>query len=144
MTRNIALLSVLAIIGCAGSQNGGGFSIDTISGINWQLDRMALDTEEISPVESSLISFSCLPDGEVAGSASINRYNTSLITDGSRILRWNPFRVTRMSGAPELMDQENLFLTALPQTTRFLMSGQKLIFENEQKGIRLEFSRLSE
>jgi heat shock protein HslJ len=49
-----------------------------------------------------------------------------------------------MAGPPELMKQENQFLTALPQTTRFSLFGQKLIFENTEKGIRLEFAEHSE
>jgi heat shock protein HslJ len=42
------------------------------------------------------------------------------------------------------MKQESRFLEALPQTTRFYLVGQKLIFENKEKSIRLEFIEMSE
>lgn len=144
MTRIITLLVVSAVIGCNGGQGRSGgedISISVISGINWQLTQMELAGKSITPIESSLVSFACTPDGEVNGSASINRYSGSVVTDGSRIVRWNPFRVTRMAGPPELMEQEALFLTALPQTTRMAHFGNGLIIENEKRGVRLEFIR---
>ena len=147
MVRLAALLCVLAIMGCAGDRSGGGvdkFSIKTISGADWQLVRMDVSAEEMVPVKDSLISFSCTPDGEVAGLASINRYSGNMTTDEERILQWSPFRVTRMAGPPELMKQESKFLGALPQTTRFYLFGEKLIFENVAQGVRLEFTMLSE
>lgn len=147
MVRLAALLAALAIMGCAGDRNGVGadpFSIKTIAGVDWQLVRLEFAGDEMRPAEGSLISLSCTPDGEVAGSASINRYNGNVETDGGRILRWSPFRVTRMAGPPELMKQESKFLDALPQSTRFSLFGKKLIFENEARGVRLEFSALSE
>jgi heat shock protein HslJ len=105
---------------------------------------MESEAGEMKPVERSRVSFSCTPDGEVAGKASINRYSGSMVAVGDRIIRWNPFRVTRMAGPPELMKQESLFLQALPETTRFFMFGEKLVLENENRGVRLEFIALSD
>ena len=147
MVRLTALLSVLVIIGCAGDRNGGGmdqFSLKTISGIDWQLVRLDMAASEMKPAGDTLITFSCTPDGEVTGVASINRYSGNMETDGDRILRWSPFRVTRMAGPPDLMRQEDQFIRALPQTTRFYPFGEKLVFENQARGVRLEFAPLSE
>ena len=147
MIRLAAFLSVLAIMGCAGDRNGVGadnFSIKTISGVDWQLVRMEVAAIEMVPFKDSLISLSCTPDGEAAGLASINRYSGNMTTDGERILRWSPLRVTRMAGSPELMRQESKFLDALPRTTRFYLFGKKLIFENVMQGVRLEFEVTTE
>jgi heat shock protein HslJ len=142
----IAILSLLAIIGCTANRGGGAMevSIQSISGKEWQLVRMESEAGEMKPVERSRVSFSCTPDGEVAGKASINRYSGSMVAVGDRIIRWNPFRVTRMAGPPELMKQESFFLQALPETTRFFMFGEKLVLENENRGVRLEFIALSD
>lgn len=142
MKRIISLLVMSTVIGCAGSQDrdgGAAFSIDTIAGIKWQLVRLEMDNEEIRLLESSLVSFACTPSGEVSGLASINRYSGSIVTAGSRIDRWNPLRVTRMAGPPELMKQESQYLAALSKTTRMSKFGRKLILEDSRAGIRLEF-----
>jgi heat shock protein HslJ len=147
MIRKLALMSFLAVIGCVANHGGGGaaeFTIQSIAGKSWQLVRMESESGETRPVDGSLVSFSCTPEGAVAGQASINRYSGSMVADGSRISRWNPFRVTRMAGPPELMTQETLFLQALPKTTRFFMLGEKLVFVNKDRGVRLEFIALSD
>ena len=146
MTRIIAIMVVSTVLGCSGSDrrnDADALVIGDIAAIDWQLARMQLGAEDIKPIKSSLVVFRCTPDGEVAGSASINRYSGSMVTEGSRILRWNPMRVTRMAGPPELMKQESFFLEAISKTTRMARFGRNLILENASEGVRLEFIKRS-
>lgn len=140
------LLTLLAILGCA----GGGFGlspqkpdvfIDAVAGREWRMARMEMEGKAFATIADSLVTFACTPDGEVSGTASINRYAGRLTVEGDRILRWGPMRTTRMAGPPELMTQENRYLEALTQTDRLYLYGEKLILENRKKGVRLEFGR---
>jgi len=148
MTRAAALLALTLAMGCAAS--GGGessspqeadFSIDAIAGIEWRLERVEMKETAFMAIAGSTATFACSPNGEVTGMASINRYSGRVFAEKDRILGWGPIRTTRMAGPPELMAQEDRFLEALPQTVRIYLFGERLVLENRERGIRLEFTR---
>jgi heat shock protein HslJ len=97
-----------------------------IVGMQWILEKMTVNGESIDLVpEKPFIKFG--EDQTIKGFASINRFFGSLQMDATGQVRWpTPLGSTRMAGPPELMNQENAFLKALPMTERFSQSGIRL------------------
>ena len=150
-TTVIAILGIVSLIACAGTESGEtGTRTDAIqitaqrlkdiAGIEWQLKIMKVDNESIPLIKDTKNTFSCDENGKVAGIASINRYfgNFSLKEDGEII--WSKaFGMTRMAGSPELMEQEAKFMQALPQTSRMYLKMEKLQLTSTDNSTVLEF-----
>lgn len=65
-------------------------------------------------------------DGRITGSTGVNQAMGSYeMVDGE--LRCSPLALTRMSGPPELMDQQNRLLDALTEPTMIQLEGDRLV-----------------
>ena len=111
-----------------------------IIGIEWYLKRMMIDSEALSLIKDTKITFSCDENGKVAGIASINRYFGSFDLKGDGEIVWSKaFGMTRMAGPPALMDQEAKFMQALPRTSRFYFKNDTLVIIDTDQAVVLEF-----
>ena len=153
-TTVIAILGIVSLIACAGTESGEtGTRTDAIqitaqrlkdiAGIEWQLKIMKVDNESIPLIKDTKNTFSCDENGKVAGIASINRYfgNFSLKEDGE-ILWSKAFGMTRMAGPPELMKQEAAFMQALPQTSRMYLEASTLTLISKDESTALGFTKI--
>ncbi len=147
------LIGIPVLMGCAGAQSGAPAAdpdtilitprqLKDIAGIKWHLKRMKLDGETISLIKDTNITFSCDGNGNVAGAASLNRYfgSFALKEDGG-IVWGKAFGMTRMAGPPELMDQEDKFMQALPLTARFYLQKEMLVLTSTDQAAALEFEK---
>jgi ABC-type Na+ transport system ATPase subunit NatA/heat shock protein HslJ len=114
-------------------------NFQTIAGMQWTLQQMTLKGKEYPLVgEKPFIQF--VDDSKVNGFASINRFFGSFKVDEDGHVSWpGPFGSTRMAGPQDLMDQEDAFLKALPQTDRLSKDGMYLHASNEDEKIKLIF-----
>lgn len=147
------VIGVSTLFACVGSQSGGsGTKIDAmqitpqrikdITGIEWHLKIMKIDSESISLIKDTKTTFSCDENGKVAGVASLNRYFGSFtLKEDGEIIWGKAFGMTRMAGPPELMEQEAKFMQALPQTSRIDLKKEKLLLISADNSTVLEFEQ---
>lgn len=147
------VIGVSTLFACAGSQSGGsGTKIDAmqitpqrikdITGIEWHLKIMKIDSESISLIKDTKTTFSCDENGKVAGVASLNRYFGSFtLKEDGEIIWGKAFGMTRMAGPPELMEQEAKFMQALPQTSRIDLKKEKFLLISADNSTVLEFEQ---
>jgi heat shock protein HslJ len=117
---------------------------ENIDGVEWHLIEMTRDSDPVSLVENSKVTFSCSDKGQVAGVATINRYfgNFKLTEDGEIV--WNKaFGMTRMAGPPELMKQETVYMDALIKTSRMYLREDNLILRSKDLSYVLEFGKIN-
>lgn len=103
----------------------GGEPDSLLQGVEWRVSALGR-----SPVaENSEVSISFLDGGRVAGSGSCNRYTGHYRLGGEGIVI-EKLASTRKACAPELMAQENVFLTGLAGVDRFDFDkqGQLVLF----------------
>lgn len=117
----VALVSMLAAPGCTAS---GGGSVDEASwiGTAWRVEEI-----EGARVPAEIEVTLAFPEpGRVAGLAACNRYMGSLELDGNRVVAVGPLASTRRMCPPEVMDQEQRMLAALPRAARLAREGDSL------------------
>jgi heat shock protein HslJ len=81
----------------------------------------------------------------VSGNAGCNRYFGSAKVSGDEII-FSQLGSTRMACSPAIMNQEQLFLTALSAVRSWRIDAERnlLYMSNEKGGVILRFSRLSD
>jgi len=100
----------------------------TLTGVEWEAiaynnGRNALQ----SLAASSSITAKFGTDGTLSGNATINTYNTTYTTaTGGKMTISGTISASRMAGPPELMEQENAYLAALPKTATYTIDGDEL------------------
>ena len=115
---------------------------DKITGIEWQLTKMTLDTKSINLVVNSQTTLTCSADGRVSGVATLNRYSGILKLQPDGEIVWNKaFIMTRMAGPPELMQQEANFTQALMKMSRMFLNEPILTLQSQDGATVLEFQR---
>jgi heat shock protein HslJ len=78
-----------------------------------------------SPVADSEATITFAADGGISGTTGCNRYHGQYTLDGDD-LALGPLATTRMLGAPELMEQEMAFLSALAAIAGAEVNGDRL------------------
>lgn len=101
----------------------------------WKVEKLAGK----SLVPKSTITMEFTEDGRVTGKASINNYFSSWLTSDDGILIAGA-GVTMMAGPEELMEQEQVFLSALQKVNKFEVRGDRLILSTAA-GTRIEAVR---
>ena len=118
-------------------------SIGQIVGVRWILQKMSMDGNEYDLAGNSpYIEFS--DDGRISGFTSINRCSGSMQLDDRGRARWSPLASTKMAGPPKLMQQESIFLEALPRVQRLSIKGTHLYAQSEDDHVELIFRRSNE
>ena len=143
-----ALLSICvlaAFTGCMGT--GGVSSVSgqdsmrtlTLSGnTNWTLAKWTSADGEKQAIPKTAPTLLIGYRGRVSGHAFVNDYVGNVII-ADDVLNWGPhIAVTRMSGTPEAMEDENRYLTDLKATTGVTIHKGRLVFVGP-KPLRLEF-----
>ncbi len=76
-------------------------------------------------------------DGGISGYASVNRYNTEaeFQPDGTVVISPRVL-TTRRAGPPAAMEQERLFLSLLPNVTRYRIIDGELRLENNESWVQ--------
>ena len=77
------------------------------------------------PIAGSEVTITFAADGGVSGTTGCNRFHGQFTLDGDE-LALAPLATTRMMGAPELMEQEMAFLSALAAIARAEVVGGRL------------------
>jgi heat shock protein HslJ len=113
------------------------------TGDPWRLQKMVNDNQQLNLLSATPITFSCDQQGNVSGMASINRYSGAFTLDDDGTLNWQGagFIATKMGGPPELMDQEQVFLETLRNTSQGHVDDANFVLESNDKADILEFSR---
>ena len=81
-------------------------------------------------------------DGQVSGSAGVNRFSGTARLDGDR-LTIGPLRMTRMAGSPEAMDAESAFLRAFDEVVAVRLDGDDLTLLDADGGTQVRLVRRS-
>ena len=112
----LGFLVFTVMFGCQG--NGArtdGEGSQSLVGPLWML----LEIEGKPLIEQSAITIEFAEDGQVSGSAGINRYFGLAARDEARELIFSQMGSTRMAGPPELMAQESTYLRLLQEVTSY-------------------------
>ena len=62
-------------------------------------------------------------DGTLSGKSGVNTYNTKYVTDGENMTIGPEIASTKMAGPEEAMNLETNYLTTLPTTTTYNITG---------------------
>jgi heat shock protein HslJ len=92
-----------------------------VAGTSWVVDRVA--GHPTVPDRRPEMTFD--HGGRVVGSTGINRFTGTYVVVGDE-LSFGPLAVTRRSGPPELVDQQQRLLGALARPSRVRVSGDRL------------------
>jgi putative lipoprotein len=95
-----------------------------LDGTSWR----AVTVTGLPVLEGAASTLSFTGDG-IGGQAACNRYRGPLVERDGR-LRVGPLAATRMACAPEVMEQERRFLTALEQGERLERDGSALLLRS--------------
>jgi len=69
-------------------------------------------------------------DLTLSGNGGVNQYNTTYTVTDDKMTISDKIVSTKMAGSDKLMEQEQLYLAALPTTTRYEITGDELILWN--------------
>ncbi len=105
-----------------------GSSPDALTDRTWKAVELADATGVLQPlVAGSEITAVFGTDGRLGGRASVNLYGTTYTASADGSLTVGPDIVaTEMAGPPELMAQEQVYLSALPRAAWYLVVGDAL------------------
>jgi len=84
----------------------------------------------VSMVDTTPVTATFGEDKRLSGSAGVNTYNTDYTLEGENMTISPDIATTRTYGPEPLMKQEQLYLAALPTTTRYEITGDELILWN--------------
>jgi heat shock protein HslJ len=131
-------LAVVVTAGCSGGSQG--ISLGALAGDEWRLVRWTADGTPVALVQGPKVTFAVTPEGNVSGSASVNRYIGKMtLTDGGKVTWGGGFGTTRRAGPPQFMDQETRYLAALAKVEHASLAGGKLALTGP--GVALEYER---
>ncbi len=82
-------------------------------------------------------------DGQLSGTAGCNTYFATYTVDGDNI-QIGPAATTRISCAPEVMDQETLYLTALQTAATYKVEGKKLELRTTSEALAASYNQGAE
>lgn len=119
-----AALVAMTAAACATGPPKAGPLPPGLDGTSWR----AVTITGLPVLEGVASTLSFTGDG-VAGQGACNRYRGPLVERDGR-LRVGPLAATRMACAPEVMEQERRFLTALEQGERLERDGPALLLRS--------------
>jgi putative lipoprotein len=119
-----AALLAMTAAGCATGPQEAGPLPPGLDGTSWR----AVTITGLPVLEGAASTLSFTGDG-IGGQAACNRYRGPLAQRDGR-LRVGPLAATRMACAPEVMEQERRFLTALEQGERLERDGPALLLRS--------------
>lgn len=104
----------------------GGAPVDLLTGEEWVVE----DIEGRGIVDSSRVTLNFSDDGGLGGTASCNRYATTMTVGGEGV-SIGPIAATRMGCPDALMNQESAFFAALAAVARFDLddTGALLLYD---------------
>jgi heat shock protein HslJ len=124
VTTRIVLAAVLLAAGCAAAppQAPTAVALNVLEGTAWQAEE--IERTGVLDRAPSTIVFDA--GQKIAGRAGCNRYFGSFEQSGDAVTI-KPTGSTRMACAPDVMDQEGKFLSALEAVTTARREGDKLL-----------------
>ena len=124
VTTRIALAAVLLAVGCTAAPPRAptGVALNVLEGTAWQAE--AIDGTGVLDRAPSTIVFDA--GQKIAGRAGCNRYFGRFEQSGDAVTI-KPTGSTRMACAPDVMDQEGKFLSALEAVKTARREGDKLL-----------------
>jgi heat shock protein HslJ len=145
-TVGTTLAITLGLISCQPEQSMQALSKKTLNEVcNKQWTVTALNTPDGSyPLEPTRPTFDCEPDGRISGSAGVNRYFGTFVMMNNGAIEWPSSHMgsTMMAGAPELLQQERAYLTAITKTNHIASLDNKLVLSNKDRAISISFTDL--
>ncbi len=139
-------VSLVCLAGCKTTENqtvisGSGItpeSLNRIADRQWILRNMTINGNVFDLASKQpFIKFS--GDGKVSGFGSVNRFSGSMQWNDQGKVQWSPLLSTRMAGPTELMNQESIFLEALPKVQRLSLEGMNLLAHTKDSQTELVF-----
>jgi putative lipoprotein len=107
----------------------------TLTNTYWKL--VELNGGEVSPGEGKELHMILRGDDQVGGYAGCNQFTGSVTVTGDG-LSFGPIASTRRM-CPDVMQQEDAFLQALENASRFSISGEDLTIENGGGEVSMRF-----
>jgi heat shock protein HslJ len=112
-----------------------------LSGPTWKLSALNNGQQAVSSLPEGAEITAQFKDGRVEGSAGCNKYFATYEVEGDRLMVTNPGSSKMFCGEPEgVMEQEALFLQALPLAARFEIREQSLTIYGETGETLLQFT----
>lgn len=103
----------------------------TLTGQTWYLNGYNNGKEAVVGMADATPVTAVFADGgTLSGNGGVNQYNTTYTTTGEKMAISDQITSTKMAGPENLMTQEQLYLAALPTTTRYEITGDELILWN--------------
>jgi len=114
-----------------------------LTGRDYRLKKLVLEGRTIALSTESAPTIRFDGKGTAEGNATLNRYRRGYEVLSSGALRFTKegMAMTRMAGPPELMDQEDRFLSALDRVERVRIEGDTLFLEDGKGTTVLTFAR---
>ncbi len=114
---------MLALAGCAGPAGNSSY---TLTGTPWTLVGLG-ENDWVAPVPGAAPPTLQLTAGtmRVSGFAGVNQFTSEFTLKGGQLV-FGPIALTRMAGAPELMDAERRYTAALAGTTNWRIRNDHL------------------
>lgn len=126
----------LALTACSSSATG-----QALTESLWVLTD--LNGEE--PLPNTAITAQFDEDGNVAGSAGCNNYNTNYTVDGKKIQFGEVVATTLMACPEPIMQQENAYLEDLKKTDTFeIVDDELTLFDSDDKALAVFFAQSQE
>jgi heat shock protein HslJ len=107
-------------------------ALSSLVGTNWNVISYNNGKHAvITLINGTTISARFGNDGHISGNASCNSYSVSYTQTNSTVVVATPATTRRLCMKPNgIMDQENLYLKALPTATQFQIKGNRLQLRN--------------
>ena len=128
------LVAALALAGCAAHPPPG--AVPKLTGTAWRL----VDLSGAPALSEPAATISFLEGGRVAGRGSCNQYSGSAAVSGDSITM-GPLASTKMACPEPIMGQEQRFLEALGNATRYAIDGSTLSIWVKGNDKPLRFTR---
>lgn len=106
----------------------------------WEVRGVRVGEGVVSSATDPRRSMTFTADGQLSGSAGVNRFSGTARLDGDR-LTIGPLRTTRMAGSPEAMDAEAAFLHALDEVVAVRLEGDDLTLLDVDEGTQVRLVR---
>jgi heat shock protein HslJ len=102
---------------------------------------MTIDGNPVITHVDARMTLAFLPNGQAGGFGSVNQFSGTYSFSPNGKLTWGKggFSTTRKAGAPELMDKERQYLSALREVTAAVVSKYGLQMENDDGSTKLVF-----
>lgn len=116
-------------------------NVDRLYGRQFELRSMTIDGNPVITHVDARMTLAFLPNGQAGGFGSVNQFSGTYSFSPNGKLTWGKggFSTTRKAGAPELMDKERQYLSALREVTAAVVSKYGLQMENDDGSTKLVF-----